>query len=399
MVDADLVVIGAGIVGLAAAREYTRRHPARRLILLEKERRCAAHQSSHNSGVIHTGVHYAPGSVKALTCVPGAAAMLAFCTEEGIPVRVCGKLIVATRPAQVPRIEELRRRGEANGVRGLRILDGTGIRRVEPSCRGVAALHVPDAAVTDYALVTKHLADIVKRGGGIIRMNSRVIGLRADSRETIIETTTGIVSARRVLNCAGLHSDRILRLAGVRTGVRIVPFRGDYHRLGPRWMGLIHGLIYPVPDAGLPFLGAHLTKTVDGHVQAGPNAVLAFHREGYRRWDVRLRDLLDIFSHAGFYRMAARHWRKGAREMVRSMSRRALLRPLREMVPELRPADLLPCGSGVRAQAVDPRGGLVDDFRMLCSPGMVHVLNVPSPAATASLVIAGRIVDMLDAMG
>ena len=365
------------------------------VVVLEKEDRVGAHQSGRNSGVVHTGVYYAPGSIKARLCVEGAAAMSRFCEEHDVPIRRCGKVIVAAGPREVPALEELVRRGAANGVRGLEIVGPERLREIEPFCQGARALHVPGAAITDYGAVTATLARLVADGGGSIRTRTRVLGVIVRGGEVMLETTTGTVAARFAVNCAGLHSDRIARLAGIDPGVAILPFRGEYHELAIGPSRAVRGLIYPVPDEALPFLGVHLTKRVDGGVVAGPNAVLALAREGYRKTDVSLSDLKEILSFPGFWRMALRNVRIGARETWQSLSKRALLRALRRLAPALQAGDLLPGGSGVRAQAVDRRGHLVDDFRIVPAGRMIHVLNVPSPAATAALVIGRTIVETL----
>ena len=365
------------------------------VIVLEKEDRVGAHQSGRNSGVVHSGVYYAPGSIKARLCVEGAAAMSRFCEEHDVPLRRCGKVIVAAEPREIAGLEELRRRGAANGVGGLEILGPERLEEIEPTCRGVRALRVPGTAITDYAAVTATLARLVAGGGGAIRTGTRVLGVVDRGREVVLETAAGTIAARFAVNCAGLHSDRIARLAGTDPGIAILPFRGEYYELAIGASRAVRGLIYPVPDPALPFLGAHLTKRVDGGVVAGPNAVLALAREGYRKTDVSLADLKDMLFYPGFWRMAMRNARVGARETWRSLSKRAFLRGLRRLAPGLQGKDLLPGGSGVRAQAVDRRGLLVDDFRIVPAGRMIHVLNVPSPAATAALVIGRTIVETL----
>ncbi len=365
------------------------------VIVLEKEDRVGAHQSGRNSGVVHSGVYYAPGSIKARLCVEGAAAMSRFCEEHDVPLRRCGKVIVAAEPREIAGLEELRRRGVANGVGGLEILGPERLGEIEPTCRGVRALRVPGTAITDYAAVTATLARLVAGGGGAIRTGTRVLGVADRGREVVLETAAGTIAARFAVNCAGLHSDRIARLAGTDPGIAILPFRGEYYELAIGASRAVRGLIYPVPDPALPFLGAHLTKRVDGGVVAGPNAVLALAREGYRKTDVSLADLKDMLFYPGFWRMAMRNARVGARETWRSLSKRAFLRGLRRLAPGLQGKDLLPGGSGVRAQAVDRQGLLVDDFRIVPAGRMIHVLNVPSPAATAALVIGRTIVETL----
>lgn len=392
----DLVIVGGGIVGLATGLAVVERRPRLRIAVLEKEARLAAHQSGHNSGVIHSGIYYKPGSLKAESCVEGAAAMLTFCREHGIPHLVCGKVVVATAEAEVPALEELRRRGEANGVPGLRMLSAEELRAIEPHAAGVRALHVPGTAVTDYALVTEKYAELLRAAGGEVRTGAKVTGIARRGGETVVETGAGAVRAKFLINCAGLQSDRIARLAGAEPGVRIVPFRGEYYELREEARGLARGLIYPIPDPKFPFLGVHLTRRVQGGVEAGPNAVLALKREGYGKLSFSPRDAAATFFYGGFWRLAGRYWRSGVGEMARSFLKARFVRELQRLVPELKSEDLAAGGAGVRAQAVDAQGALVDDFRMVRAEGAIHVLNVPSPAATASLAIGKRIAQMLE---
>jgi (S)-2-hydroxyglutarate dehydrogenase len=386
-----VVVVGGGIVGLAVALEITRRWPRQRLLLLEKESRVGQHQSGHNSGVIHSGVYYRPGSLKAKMCVDGARAMVAFCGEHDIPHRVCGKVIVATEEEEFPRLEELRRRGVANGLAGLRVIGGEELREIEPHARGLRALVVPSTGITDYAAVCEKYAELILAQGGTIATSAEVTGLRASEAEIVVETGRGAFAALHLINCAGLFSDRVNRMAGGRADVIIVPFRGEYYDLIAERSSLVRALIYHVPDPQFPFLGVHFTRRISGTVDAGPNAVLAFRREGYRRTDFNPRDLASALAFPGFWRMAAKHWRSGLDEFHRSFSKRAFVHALQRMVPEVREADLRPGGSGVRAQAVKRDGTLVDDFQFVPSGKMLHVLNVPSPAATASLEIGRSI--------
>ncbi|MGB7864506.1 MAG: L-2-hydroxyglutarate oxidase, partial [Candidatus Sulfotelmatobacter sp.] len=388
------IIVGGGIVGLAVALEITRRFPRVRLLLLEKEDRVGRHQSGHNSGVIHSGVYYKPGSLKAKLCVTGATAMVEFCREYGIPHQVCGKVIVATHEEEFPRLEELRRRGEANGLTGLRSIGPEELRQIEPHASGLRALVVPSTGITDYAAVCEKYAELISGGGGTILTSHAVIGLKRSADEIVVETKGGTFSSRALINCAGLFSDRISRMAGDDPQVMIVPFRGEYYDLIPERSSLVRALIYPVPDPRFPFLGVHFTRRVNGSVDAGPNAVLAFRREGYRRTDFNLRDLASALAFPGFWRMGAKNWRSGLDEFHRSFSKPAFVRALQRLVPQVHNADLVPGGSGVRAQAVTREGALLDDFKFVPSGKMLHVLNVPSPAATASLVIGRAIVDM-----
>lgn len=395
----DLAIVGAGIVGLASAREALRGLPGLRLCVLDKENGIARHQSSHNSGVIHSGIYYRPGSLKASLCVQGAREMLEFCQQRGISHSVCGKLIVATREEELPSLHELRRRAEANDVPGVELLGPERLREVEPCAAGLRALRVPGTAVTDYAAVCSAFADDVRNAGGEIRTAARVTGLARRPGEIVVRTSAGEFTAAFVLNCAGLHSDRVAAMAGLQTRLRIVPFRGEYYELSPERAHLVRALLYPVPDPHFPFLGIHFTRGVRGRVEAGPNAVLAFKREGYRHSDFSFAEAASTLTHPGFWKLARRHWRFGASELYRSFSRTAFLRELQRLLPELRFTDLSPGGSGVRAQAVDEAGNLLDDFQFLQAEGMVHVLNVPSPAATASLPIARKIVAMATSAG
>jgi L-2-hydroxyglutarate oxidase LhgO len=388
------VIIGGGIVGLGAALEITRRFPRIRLLVLEKEDRVARHQSGHNSGVIHSGVYYKPGSLKARLCVTGAAAMVEFCREHGVAYNVCGKVIVATHADELPRLEELHRRGEANGLTRLRMIGREGLREIEPHARGLQALVVPSTGVTDYAKVCEKYAELISAAGTTVLTSAAATGIRRTPNEIVVETPRGAFSTTWLINCAGLHSDRISRLAGDDPGVMIVPFRGEYYDLRPERASLVRALIYPVPDPRFPFLGVHFTRRITGRVDAGPNAILALAREGYRHRDVSVRDLSSELAFPGFWRMARQHWRNGIDEWHRSLWKPAFLRALQRLLPEVSKNDLVPGGSGVRAQALKPDGTLVDDFQFVPSGKVLHVLNVPSPAATASLTIGKAIVDM-----
>ncbi|HME35856.1 MAG TPA: L-2-hydroxyglutarate oxidase [Candidatus Sulfotelmatobacter sp.] len=389
----NVVVIGGGVVGLGVALEITRRFPHLRLLLLEKEDRVARHQSGHNSGVIHSGVYYKPGSLKARLCVTGAAAMLEFCREHGIAHEVCGKVIVATHADELPRLEELRKRGEANGLTGLRMIGPEELREIEPHGAGLKALVVPATGITDYAVVCAKFAELISAGGGTVLTSAAATGIRRAANEIVVETSRGAFSTDSLINCAGLFSDRISRMAGDEPGIMIVPFRGEYYDLTPERASLVKALIYPVPDPRFPFLGVHFTRRITGRVDAGPNAVLALAREGYRHRDISLRDLASALAFPGFWRMARQHWRNGLDEWHRSLSKPAFVRALQRLLPEVRENDLVPGGSGVRAQALKPDGALVDDFQFVPSGKVLHVLNVPSPAATASLAIGRAVVD------
>ena len=390
----DVIIVGGGIVGLAVALEITQRFPRLRLLLLEKEDRVGRHQSGHNSGVIHSGIYYKPGSLKAKLCVAGAAAMVEFCREHGIPHSVCGKVIVATRQDELRPLEELRRRGEANGVAGVRFVGSDWLRDLEPNASGLAALVVPSTAVTDFAAVCDKYAELAVERGGSILTSAEVLSIQRGTNEIAVETRRGAFSTNYFINCAGLLSDRISRMAGDEPEVMIAPFRGEYYDLVPERSSLVRALIYPVPDPRFPFLGVHFTRRISGHVDAGPNAVLAFRREGYRRTDFNPKDLASSLAFPGFWRMSAKYWRSGLDEVHRSFSKQTFVRALQRLVPAVRDEDLIPGGSGACAQALNRDDTLVDDFQFVQSSKMLHVLNVPSPAATASLLIGRAIVDI-----
>jgi (S)-2-hydroxyglutarate dehydrogenase len=387
----DVGIVGGGIVGLATAHALLARAPGTRVLVLEKEARVAQHQTGHNSGVVHSGLYYRPGSSKARLCVEGSRRMLEFCAAHGVSTRRLGKVIVATAPNEVPRLEALYARGIENGVSGLARLDPSGLRALEPQATGLAALHVPGTAVVDYARVAAALATAIGAAGAEVVCGATFRGVvrRADGLTLLAGSRED--RARVLVNCAGLHSDAVARLAGVRPDVRIIPFRGEYYALRPERTDLVRGLIYPVPDPAFPFLGVHFTRTVDGHVEAGPNAVLAFAREGYRLGRVSPGELADMLRYRGFWPMVFRYWRTGLGELARSLRKRAFVAALQRLVPAVQAADLVPGGAGVRAQAVARDGALVDDFRIVTTPDAVHVLNAPSPAATASLAIGDTI--------
>ncbi len=382
----DVAVVGGGIVGTATAMAIAARGDLS-VVVLEAEESLAAHQSGHNSGVIHSGLYYKPGSLKARLCVEGAAALYRFCAEEGIACEHCGKLVVATREEELPRLDELARRGAANGLGGLRRLAREEIREIEPHAAGIAALFVPQSGIADYPAVVRAYARRIAAAGGEVMTGARVEAVVREGGGLRVVTRRGDLLCRLLVNCAGLQADRVARLAGAVPDVSIVPFRGEYYELAPARRHLVRALIYPVPDPRFPFLGVHLTRTVDGRVEAGPNAVLALRREGYAWRDVSLRDLAETARWPGFWRLMRRTWATGMGEVWRSLVRRAFLADLRRLVPELADADLLRGGSGVRAQAVDRAGRLVDDFHVLPGERALHVLNAPSPAATASIAI------------
>lgn len=389
----DIAVIGGGIVGLAAARELLARRPGARLVVLEKEQALGRHQTGHNSGVIHSGLYYAPGSLKAKACVAGAASLVHYCDERGIPYERCGKVIVALEESELGRLEELYRRGTENGVPGLEMIGPERLREIEPHVTGVRALWSPNTGIIDFSRVAAAYAEDVRAAGGEIRTGHEVKGIERAGAATRITTTGGDIEARTVVACAGLYADRVAELSGASSTPRIVPFRGDYYVLRRSRRRLVRNLIYPVPDPAFPFLGVHFTRRMDGAVWLGPNAVLAFAREGYKLTDVNPRDLWQALSFSGFRRLATKYWKTGLAEMVRDVSKRSFLRSLQAYVPELEPADLRPGPSGVRAQALAADGTLVDDFVVDRAEGVLHVRNAPSPAATSSLAIATLIAD------
>jgi L-2-hydroxyglutarate oxidase LhgO len=388
----DIAIIGGGIVGLATARAILERAPRARLTILEKEADIAQHQTGHNSGVIHSGIYYKPGSYKARLCVEGARLMKAFCDKNGIPVETCGKVIVATSQDELPRLKTLYERGVANGVPGVSMIDAGRLKEIEPQASAIAGIHSPQTAIVDYRRVAETLAKELTGSGLVLERNFRVASIARARGELRLGAADGrVVTAVHLVNCAGLHSDTVARLAGAAVDVQIVPFRGEYYMLRPERRSLVNGLIYPVPDPEFPFLGVHFTRTVHGDVEAGPNAVLAFAREGYTWRSVRPAELLATLRFAGFRAMARKYWRTGAYEMYRSLSKQAFVSALQRLVPALRAEDIRPGGAGVRAQAVTADGALVDDFRIVQSTDAVHVLNAPSPAATASLAIGRHI--------
>lgn len=388
----DVAVIGGGLVGLATAMALAKR---RQVAVLEAEERLATHQSGHNSGVIHSGLYYKPGSLKAKLCVEGARELRKLCEEEGIAHQRCGKLVLATEKEELPRLEELERRGQANGLLGLRRLSKEEIQEVEPHAAGIAGLHVPETSIVDYKAVAQVYRRRIEQAGGQILTKARVTAVHSNGSGLVVETESGPIACSRLVNCAGLQSDRVARLCGAKPDVRIVPFRGEYYELAPDRQDLVRGLIYPVPDPRFPFLGVHLTRRVDGSVEAGPNAVLALKREGYRWTDVSVRDALATAGWPGFWSMAGRFWRIGFYEVWRSLVKAAFVRDLQRLVPAIRPEDVHRAGAGVRAQAVDRHGGLLDDFRIVETDRAVHVLNAPSPGATASIAIGRMIAERL----
>jgi L-2-hydroxyglutarate oxidase LhgO len=403
----DLVVVGGGIVGLATAREFLRRYPNLQLLVLEKELQIATHQSGHNSGVIHTGIYYAPGSIKAQACVAGHQAMLDYAREKGIPFEVCGKVIVALNKRELPRLDDLYKRGVDNGVQGLEMIGPERLREIEPHAAGIKAIYSPNTGIIDYSKVAHAYADDIQQAGGEIVTAIRVdaIAPRNGTNDTGDKTAVltirqmphadweGQIEARAVITCAGLHSDLLAQMTGAPKNVRIVPFRGDYYVLKPEKRNLVRNLIYPVPDPSFPFLGVHFTRTVNGEVLVGPNAVLAFAREGYGRKDISPKELLEVLTYPGFWRLALRYGLTGLAEMYRDFVKSAYTKTVQRYVPDITADDLLPGPSGVRAQALASNGKLLDDFLITGGGSVAHIQNAPSPGATSSLIIARLIAD------
>jgi len=389
----DIVIIGGGIVGLATALSLSQRHPQLALALIEKEDHVAAHQTGHNSGVIHSGIYYKPGSLKARLCVSGAQRMIAFCQEHKLPYNLCGKVIVAASQAELPRLDTLFERGTANGVPGLRMIGRAQLLEIEPHAAGIAAIHSPATGIVDYKAVSRMMADMLRQRGVAMLIGTAVTGFQRAEGAVQLNTKHGRVTARYVVNCGGLHADRLAEMAGAKSDVRIVPFRGEYYLVKPERENLVQGLIYPVPDPEFPFLGVHFTRMVGGGVEAGPNAVFAFAREGYTNGKINPREMWWSLGFSGFQKFARKWWRVGAYEMYRSFSKAEFVRSLQKLVPEIRGEDIIRGGAGVRAQALSADGALVDDFKLIETPNALHVVNAPSPAATASLAIGDYIAD------
>ncbi len=395
----DVVVIGGGIVGLAAALRIVEQRPGTRLLVLEKEARIAQHQTGHNSGVIHSGLYYKPGSLKAKNCREGYEQLLDFCRSEGIAHDICGKVVVAVDESDLEPLDELYRRGLANGLIGLRYLIAEEIREVEPHCPGIKGLLVPQTGIVDYNAVSEKYADSIRAFGGEIALGERVVEIRRSNATVEVATPSATRSCRLLVACAGLHSDRLARQTQAELPLRIMPFRGEYYVLKPEARGLVRNLIYPVPDPAFPFLGVHFTRRIDGNIECGPNAVLAFKREGYKKTDFSFRDTWDTLAWPGFRVVARKHWRVGFGEFYRSFSKAAFVRALQRLIPEIRAEHIEPGGAGIRAQACGIDGTLLDDFHIVEDGNMLHVCNAPSPAATASLaigsVVAGTVVRKL----
>jgi L-2-hydroxyglutarate oxidase len=390
----DVVVVGGGIVGLATALRLKQSKPELKVLVLEKEREVSAHQTGHNSGVIHSGIYYKPGSLKARNCIDGYHQLIAFCQEQSIPYELCGKVIVATREHQLPALEQVYQRGVQNGLEGLKHLSSEEIKEHEPHCTGIKGVFVPQTGIVDYKKVGEKIADVFRDLGGSIQLGSKVTGVKPSQSGVLVETTQGAHEARLMINCAGLYCDKIAAMAGQNLDVRIIPFRGEYYALKPEKASLVKNLIYPVPDPNFPFLGVHFTRRISGEIEAGPNAVLAYRREGYTKKDVHWGELWESLSWKGFRKVALKYWQTGLGELYRSYSKRAFTNALQELVPEVQQNDLEIAGAGVRAQACDRNGGLIDDFVIREDVGCIHVLNAPSPAATSSLSIGSSVAEL-----
>ncbi len=390
----DFAIVGGGIVGLSTARALLGRHPNAGVLVLEKEEDWARHQTGHNSGVIHSGVYYKPGSLKARFSREGVAALLEFCREQRIAYEICGKVIVATKPDELPRLDDLYERGLKNGLKVEKIGPDE-LEELEPHAAGLAALKVPETGIVDFTQVAEAFAAVVEEEGGVLRTSTEVEDVSETEGEVEISTNRGTFRARSLVNCAGLHSDRVALLCGVETGVKIVPFRGEYYELKPEKRHLVKNIIYPLPDPSFPFLNVHLTRTVEGGVEAGPNAVLALAREGYRKTDINIKDSFEALTYPGLWRLARTYWRTGFGELVRSHSKKVFTRSLKKLVPEVEEEDLAPIEAGVRAQALAKDGELVNDFLIVDGKSSVHVLNAPSPAATAAIPIGETIAERI----
>lgn len=390
----DVLIVGGGIVGLATAYDLTRRFPGRSVVLLEKEKELAFHQTGRNSGVLHSGIYYKPGTLRAQNCRTGKLAMEQFCAAEGVAYDICGKVIVAVTDDEVPALHRILERGQANGVK-CELIDKARLAELEPHANGVAAIHVPESGIVDFPGVCHRLAARITEAGGSIICNARVTGMQNQNGGVLVTSEAGEYLAKFVVTCAGLQSDRVARMSGQEVTAKIVPFRGEYFELKPEAQHLCRNLIYPVPDPKFPFLGVHFTRMIHGGVECGPNAVLAFAREGYRKRDISMRDLAEALTYPGFLRLAAKHWRTATKEMWRSFSKRAFTKALQRLLPEIREEHLEHAPSGVRAQAIARDGSIIDDFWILETERVVNVCNAPSPAATAALNIGRLVVDKL----
>ena len=389
----DIIIIGGGIIGLATAMTLSKRFPKLTISVFDKEKELAQHQTGHNSGVIHSGIYYKPGSLKAINCIEGSRKLIAFCDENTISYKMCGKVIVATSESEIPALEELHRRGTANGVAGLKMISADELKDYEPYANGIKALLSPNTGIIDYVQVSLGYAKVFKENGGDIQTSTKVESVIKKDGLLNIETSTGLFKASYVINCAGLYSDVIARMMGDTNDIRIIPFRGEYFMLSEEAAEMVQGLIYPVPNPEFPFLGVHFTNTIHGEVEAGPNAVFAFAREGYSKTKINISETFDTLKFSGFWNMTAKYWSRGMQEFYRSLSKKAFVRSLQKLIPAIEEKHLAAGGSGVRAQEVTSAGFMQDDFHITETPQAIHVRNAPSPGATASLAISKGIVD------
>lgn len=389
----DILIAGGGIVGLATALQLQRRNPRLRIVVLEKEDRVAMHQSSRNSGVIHSGIYYKPGSLRATNCKRGYDLLLRFCREHGVPFEICGKIIVAATEEERGQLDTIFKRGLENNLQGIRKIGPDEAREIEPHVHAIEAVWVPQAGIVDYGAVARKYAELILANGGQIETGRKVIAIRKTGNEAVVQTEHGEFAGKIFVNCAGLYSDKIARLTGEQPDLQILPFRGEFYELKPEKEHLVRNLIYPVPNPNFPFLGVHFTRMIGGGIEAGPNAVLAFRREGYSRWDLNIRELAETLAFPGFRKIARKYWRDGWAEMQRSYSKRHFILALKRLVPEISAEDTIPGRSGVRAMACDRAGNLLDDFLILTRPGIVNVCNAPSPAATASLAVGETVAE------
>lgn len=391
----DYIIIGGGIVGLSVGMELLIQHPQIKLAIIEKESHVAAHQTGHNSGVIHSGIYYKPGSEKARLAKKGSQTMRSFCEEYGLEVDICGKVIVASEDEELPLLDNLYKRGIDNGL-DIRLIDKSELLEIEPYVNGKQAIHVPMAGIVNYKQVSEKMAEIILEKGGELLFNHEVLSVTETEGEAVISTNKGDIKCAFYINCGGLHSDRVAKRANLLTDMKIIPFRGEYYQLKEEKRGLVKNLIYPVPNPNFPFLGVHFTRMIGGAVDVGPNAVLGFKREGYRKTDIHLPDLVEVLGYKGFWKLASQYMKEGMDEMIRSASKKLFLKNVQKLMPEIQADDLIPGPAGVRAQALKDDGSLVDDFYILPSKRSIHVLNAPSPAATASIEIGKQIVTQMD---
>jgi len=393
----DVAIVGGGIVGLATAFEYLQKNPFKRLIVIEKEPKVASHQTGNNSGVIHSGIYYKLNSLKAINCRRGVKKLLQFCDKYNIQYDLCGKIIIATKNDEIPRLDNLFQRGMRNGVTDLEMLDENGIEEIEPFAKGIKGIYSPSTGIVDYKEVSNKCAELIKNSDSEIKLNCKVLDIVSDDKCIIVETEHGVINTKSLINCSGLFADRIAKMTEDNIDIKIIPFRGEYYKLKDDKTNLVNSLIYTVPDPKFPFLGVHFTRKIDGTVEAGPNAILAFAREGYKKSDFNFRDLSEIMLYPAFWKLGKRYWKIGSTEMIRSYSKNLFVRELKKLIPEITSDDIVPGGSGVRAQALTKEGKLLDDFKIIRNKNIVHVLNAPSPAATSAFAIAENIISVFEA--